>query len=104
GYDIALSSFGQNVRSANWIGIYNHKAADEGFQFFIHHNEFSMGTGQNALHQTLYINRTGPFRTATQSSYAQSNPQFLHQGLLGHPEYRQRFVDRVLTHLFNVGS
>jgi hypothetical protein len=78
--------------------VYNRVTADQGFQYFIHDNEHSMGTGG-----TGSIDRTGPFNNGNQNSYNHSNPQYLHQDLMFHPEYKQRFIDKVQEHMFNGG-
>jgi hypothetical protein len=103
GYDSGISQFlGDNLAN-NWFGIYNHTAADEGFQFFVHDNEHSLGAG-NGTHGTLSIDRTGPFNLGNQNNFAQANPQYLHQDLLGHPEYRQKFIDFVQKNFFDGGA
>ena len=43
GFDTGLSQFLGNNQANNWFGIYNHTTADQGFQFFIHDNEHSLG-------------------------------------------------------------
>jgi hypothetical protein len=103
GYDTGISQFLGNNLANNWFGIYNRKTADRGFQFFIHDNEHSLGAG-NPVHSTANIDRTGPFNLGNQSNYAQFNPQYLHQDLLGHPEYRQMFIDHVQKEYFNGGA
>jgi hypothetical protein len=62
-----------------------------------------LGAG-NPIHSTANIDRTGPFNLGNQSNYAQFNPQYLHQDLLGHPEYRQMFIDHVQKEYFNGGA
>jgi hypothetical protein len=99
GFDSGLSRFFQDNRPNNWFGVYNRETADRGFQFFIHDNEHSLGTDN-----TSQIDRTGPFNGGNQSSYLHSNPQFLHQDLLVHPEYWQRFTDHVQKYFFNGGA
>jgi len=104
GYDTGLSRFiGDNVAN-NWFGIYNRVTADEGFQFFMHDNEHSLGAEDGTLHGTQNIDRTGPFNNGNQNNYAQFNPQYLHQDLLASPEYKQLFIDRVQKFLFNGGA
>lgn len=98
GFDSGLSRFLGDNAPNNWFGVYNRLTADRGFQFFIHDNEHSMGTAGTAT-----IDRTGPFNNGNQNSYAHSNPQYLHQDLLFHPEYKQRFIDLVQKYFFNGG-
>ncbi len=102
GYDTGISQFLSNNYGNNWFGIYNRTTADRGFQFYVHDNEHSLGAG-SPEHSTLTIDRTGPFNNGNQSNYAQFNPQYLHQDLLGHPEYRQKFIDFVQENFFNGG-
>jgi hypothetical protein len=104
GYDTGISRFlGDNLAN-NWFGIYNRVAADQGFQFFVHDNEHSLGAEEPNVHGTQFIDRTGPFNNGNQNSYAQFNPQYLHQDLLASPEYKQLFIDRVQKFLFNGGA
>lgn len=102
GYDSGISQFLGDNKANNWFGIYNRVTADQGFQFYVHDNEHSLGAGYPD-HSTLTIDRTGPFNNGNQNSYAQQNPQYLHQDLLGHPEYRQKFIDFVQKNFFNDG-
>lgn len=103
GYDTGISQFLQDNFGNNWFGIYNRETADRGFQFYVHDNEHSLGAG-SPIHSTINIDRTGPFNNGNQSNYAQFNPQYLHQDLLGHPEYRQMFIDHVQKEYFNGGA
>lgn len=102
GYDSGLSRFLGDNQANNWYGVYNRVAADQGFQFFIHDNEHSLGAEGNT-HGTQFIDRTGPFNNGNQSNYAYFNPQYLHQDLLSHPEYRQRIIEKVQEYFFNGG-
>lgn len=79
GYDTGLSRFLGDDKANNWFGVYNRVTADQGFQFFIHDNEHSLGAESPNVHGTQFIDRTGPFNNGSQNSYAQFNPQFLHQ-------------------------
>jgi CotH kinase protein/Chitobiase/beta-hexosaminidase C-terminal domain/Lamin Tail Domain len=99
GFDSGLSRFLGDNAPNNWFGIYNRETADRGFQFFIHDNEHSLGANS-----TNTIDRTGPFNNGNQSSYWHSNPQYLHQDLMAHPEYKQRFIDHVQEYFFNGGA
>lgn len=102
GYDTGLSQFLGNERANNWFGIRNRVSGDRGFQFFMHDNEHSLGAA-NPTHGSANIDRTGPFFSANDRVFEQFNPQFLHQDLLGHPEYRQLFIDRVQAAMLNDG-
>lgn len=104
GYDSGISRFLQDNRANNWFGVYDHEDQDEGFQFFIHDNEHSLGAENPTVHGSQNIDRTGPFNNGNQSNFAQFNPAYLHQDLLAHPEYKQRFIDHVQKHFFNGGA
>ncbi len=90
--DSPLSNFLSNNRPNNWFGIYNRATADQGFQFFAHDAEHTLGTSGSR------DDRTGPFDIASGSenerTLAYSNPQFLHQHLMNHEAYRLKFADR----------
>jgi hypothetical protein len=102
GLDSGISRFLADDKGNNWYGIYNRVAADQGFQFFIHDNEHSLGA-DGIYHGSQFVDRTGPFNFGNQSVYAQFNPGFLHQDLLAHPEYRQRIIEKVQEYFFNGG-
>ncbi len=104
GYDTGLSRFLGDNAGNNWFGIYDRVAADEGFQFFIHDNEHSLGAESPNTHGSQTIDRTGPFNFGNQNNIAQFNPQYLHQDLLALPEYKQLFIDRVQKFMFNGGA
>ena len=103
GYDTGLSQFLGNERANNWFGIRNRVTGDQGFQFFMHDNEHSLGAAI-PIHGSMTIDRTGPFLSFNDGVFEQFNPQFLHQDLLSHPEYRQLFIDRVQSAMFNDGA
>jgi hypothetical protein len=62
----------------------------EGWQFVAHDSEHSM--------MNINEDRTGPLNVG--STLATFNPQWIHERLMAHPEYRLRFADRVQEHLF----
>lgn len=99
GYDVGLSQFLGNNIGNNWQGVYNRVTADQGFQFFMHDNEHSLGTNN-----TDDIDRTGPFNTPNQNSFEYFNPHYLHEDLLASAEYRLAFADRVRPHFFDGGA
>jgi hypothetical protein len=76
----------------NFYGMYN-RANPDGFKFFRHDAEHTLFE--------LHENRTGPYPAGSQAEYF--NPQWLHQRLVAHPEYRMRFADRAHEHFFNDG-
>ncbi len=103
--DTGISAFFGNLRANNWFGIRNRETGDEGFQFFLHDNEHSLGAGElvGTLHGTFDIDRTGPFSSPYEDVFEYFNPVFLHQDLLVHREYQQRFIDRVQELMFDDG-
>ena len=82
----------------NFFGI-RERAGEQGFTWFAHDSEHSLfstssfGAGRN---------RTGPFPAGDQFQF--SNPQWLHQQLMGSNEYRLRFADLAQRHLFGNGT
>ncbi|MCA9259397.1 MAG: chitobiase/beta-hexosaminidase C-terminal domain-containing protein, partial [Planctomycetales bacterium] len=102
GFDSGISRFLGDNEANNWYGVYNRVAADQGFQFFIHDNEHALGT-DGSVHGSTYIDRTGPFNNGNQSNFRYFNPQYLHQDLLVHPAYRQRF-NEIAEELFSTGG
>ena len=93
--DAPISNFLGNASPNNWYGVYNHTTQDQGFQFFAHDSEHTI------LTDNLNTNRNGPFPAG--DTFDKSNPQWIHQKLMSHPEYRMRFADRVQELLFNDG-
>ena len=73
------------TQANNWFGIYNRVAADQGFQFFIHDNEHSLGADVPGPRHRRTSTAPGRSTTATRTTIAQFNPQYLHQDLLAHP-------------------
>ncbi len=88
--DAPISNFLSNTRTNNWYGIRN-RGGEEGFRFFVHDAEHIMSRGMTS--------RTGPYQCGDQFRY--SNPQWIHQELMAHPEYCMRFADRAHKYLFN---
>ena len=72
GRDSGLSEFLGNNAGNNWFGLRNRLTNDEGFQFFIHDNEHSMGAAN-----TDNNDRTGPFNTPNQDNFEFSNPGYM---------------------------
>ncbi len=97
-----------NLLSNNWVALRNRETNDQGWQFFVHDNEHSMGINRgvqiNGVTQPTHQDRTGPFNEGLQDSFNFSSPPFLHQDLLVHPEYRVRWQDRVQRHFFQQGA
>jgi len=98
GTDNSVSSF--IGPSNNWFGIRDSLEDEQGFSFFLHDTEHSLGIGRwrfnNRMDSTLGSGQRGNFD--------RSNPQFLHFDLAsGTEEYRLRFADRAHAALFNNG-
>ncbi|MBN1818400.1 MAG: lamin tail domain-containing protein [Sedimentisphaerales bacterium] len=92
-YDAPLSNFLGNRRPNNYYAIYNRNHPD-GWKFFSHDAEHSLFLGWD---------RTGPWMHPDLERYLYFNPQWLHQQLTAHPEYRVRFGDRMHKYFFNNG-
>ncbi len=75
-----------NLATNNWIGMRDRKG-DQGFSFFIHDAEFSLFPGPGS--ESKPHDRTGPF--AVGDEFDRSNPQWIHQQLMGSEQYRLRF-------------
>ncbi|UCD52880.1 MAG: chitobiase/beta-hexosaminidase C-terminal domain-containing protein [Phycisphaerales bacterium] len=92
-FDAPVSNFFGNSIPNNFYGLYN-RANPDGFKFFRHDSEHTLFE--------LYENRTGPYPAGQQAELF--NPQWLHQRLVAHGEYRMRFADRAYEHFFNDGA
>ncbi|MCK4999470.1 MAG: lamin tail domain-containing protein, partial [Anaerohalosphaera sp.] len=79
----------------NFYAIRNRKSESRhGWQFFAYDSEHSMlSTG---------IDRTGWFSAG--SAIEHFNPQWLHQKMMVHSEYRMRFADQAQKYFFNDGA
>ena len=93
--DAPLSAFLRYRKANNWHCLY-HPTLTQGFKFFCHDGEHTMDV-PTAVH-----NRTGPFVAGSQNQ-TYSNPEWIHQNLVGNAEYRLLFADRVHRHFFNGG-
>ncbi|MFC1793196.1 lamin tail domain-containing protein [Planctomycetota bacterium] len=92
--DGPVSNFLNNNSPNNYYGIYNRKNPD-GFKFFRHDGEHTIGV------LNWCYDRTGPYSAGRQ--FQDFNPQWLHQQLAVHPEYRVRMGDRAHKYFFNNG-
>ncbi len=80
-------------RPNNYFGVYNRLTPD-GYKFFEHDSEHSLGTGEN--------NMVSPFTRS--SSLNDFNPHTLHERLASQNlEYRMTFADRVARYCYNDG-
>ena len=80
-------------RPNNYFGIYN-RVDPDGYKFFEHDSEHSLGTGEN--------NMVSPFTRS--SSLTDFNPHTLHERLASdNLEYRMLFSDRVAGYCYNGG-
>lgn len=95
--DGTLSSFLNNNLPNNWFSIRNRRG-EEGFRFFVHDNEFTLGSAYSEA------DRTGPYIGSNQGNFLYANPQWIHQDLMASSAYRQRFADRVQKHFFRGGA
>ncbi|MBN2132607.1 MAG: lamin tail domain-containing protein [Sedimentisphaerales bacterium] len=82
----------------NFFAVRNRRVeARDGWKFFAYDNEHSLGVLRG-----LYDDRTGPVSAGQSRDHF--NPQWLHQKLMAHPEYRMRFADHTQKHFFNGGA
>ncbi|MBN1895281.1 CotH kinase family protein, partial [bacterium] len=95
-FDAPISDFRSNRQPNNFYAIYN-RVSPDGFKYFRHDAEHIMNVGRG-----VEIDRTGPYPAGQYQG--EFNPQWLHQELCEHPEYRLRFADRVYKHFFNGGA
>jgi len=93
-FDGPISNFLGNNSPNNFYGIYNRKNPD-GFKFFRHDAEHSL------FDRDWGYDRTGPFPAGQQ--FQHFNPQWLHQQLVAHPEYRMRLADRAHKYFLDGG-
>ena len=99
--DSPVTRFGSNNVPNNMYAIYN-RESPSGFKMFVHDAEHTMLLGDiHGFGDELFTNRTGPFSAGQDRDY--SNPQWLHQRLVSHPEYRMRFADLAHQAFFNSG-
>ncbi len=81
----------------NFFAVRNRRAdARDGWKFFAYDCEHSLGVLRG-----LNDDRTGPVSAGQSRSHF--NPQWLHQKLMAHPEYRLQFADHAHKHFFNNG-
>lgn len=91
--DAPVSNFLSNTSPNNYYTICRRNGR-EGFRFFQHDSEHTL--------LNVSENRTGPYPAG--NSFDKSNPQYLHQRLIEHPQYRARFADHVSKSFFNDGA
>jgi len=85
-------------RANNFFAIRNRRTeARQGWKFFAYDCEHSLG-----VRTGLYDDRTA--MVSAGQSRAHFNPQWLHQKLMVHPEYRMQFADQTYKHFFNDGA
>jgi hypothetical protein len=96
--DSPVSNFLGNAQPNNVIAIYN-RNGQEGFKFLVHDNEHTFQPANDLVGGDA--NRTLNFTAG--DTFEKSNPQWIHQQLMAHPEYRQKFADRVQQLFFNGG-
>lgn len=95
--DGTLSSFLSNNLPNNWFALRN-RGGEQGFRFFVHDNEFTLGSAY------AEEDRTGPYVGSNQGNFLYANPQWIHQDLMARAAYRRRFADRVQKHFFRDGA
>jgi hypothetical protein len=99
--DSPVTRFGSNNVPNNVYTLINRNSPD-GFKTFVHDAEHTMLIGNiHGFGDELYTDRTGPFPAGRDRDF--SNPQWIHQQLVAHPEYRMKFADRAHLAFFNDG-
>jgi len=85
-------------RANNFFAIRDRRTdARAGWKFFAYDCEHSLGVLRG-----LHDDRTGSVIAGQSRSHF--NPQWLHQKMAAHPEYRMKFADHVHRHFFNNGA
>jgi len=82
----------------NFFAAYNRENPD-GFKFFEHDSEHSLGTGENNMVQPLLENWS-----SIASQQNKFGPHWLHEQLCANEEYKLRFADRIYKAFFNDGA
>jgi hypothetical protein len=85
----------QGTSVNNVYALYN-RVTPDGFKFLVHDNEWGLVASQASADRTTI--------TTVGSTFAQFNPQWLHQQLAAQPEYRIRFADMVQKYFYNGGA
>ncbi|MXW14333.1 MAG: T9SS type A sorting domain-containing protein [Rhodothermaceae bacterium] len=83
----------------NWIGMRDRKG-NRGFVFFVHDAEFTLFPGPGT--ESKPHDRTGPFSVGDE--FERSNPQWIHQQLMGAGHYRLRFAELAHQHFSREGA
>lgn len=109
-FDAPMSTFLSNA-SNNWFGMMD-RTSNRGFVFFAHDHEHGMATDTDGRSD----NRVGPwggagtngfnqgmYNTNNLSTYAKSNPAYMHENLAFSLEYRVKFGDRAHRLFYNDG-
>jgi hypothetical protein len=91
--------------SFNWERPNNFRALrrrglTDPFHFFVHDGESSMVAPEWSNNRANAVNLTSPNRT----NFTYSNPEWIHEDLMAHPEYRTVFWDEAQRLLFNGGA
>ena len=86
-------------RPNNFYGIYNRENPD-GFKWFMHDAEHSLGTGVTDLVNPLTIEHNN----FNERNFNYFNPHWLHEKLTFNAEYRRQFADRVHELFANDGA
>ncbi len=90
--------------SFNWERPNNFRAVRrrglaEPWHFFVHDGESSMMAPEWFSNRANAVNLTSPNR----ANFAYSNPEWIHEDLMAHPDYRAAFWDEAQRLLFNDG-
>jgi hypothetical protein len=115
-FDGPISSWYGDRIPNNFFGLYN-RVNPDGFKYFRHDGEHTLGIISNCTVGDTSRDRTGPYTASDLMNFIEGcpvqpwasqicigfNPQTIHQYLTVHPEYKLHFADRVQKFFFNNG-
>ncbi len=86
-------------RPNNFFGIYN-RVQPDGFKWFEHDSEHSLGTGEQNMVSPLVTEHP----SFDPTNLTHFNPHWLHEKLMENEHYRLRFLDRAVRHFAPGGA
>ena len=88
-----------NWERPNNFRVIRRRTLADPFHFFVHDGESSMLAPEWSNNRANAVNLTSPNR----ANFTYSNPEWIHEDLMAHPEYRTMFWDEAHRLLFNDG-
>ncbi len=102
--DACLSGFLSFNTPNNWFGMRD-RLGNRGFVFLNHDAEHTLkASSWSGSRAPAATDQTGPFGGTNQTLFLYSNPQWMHEELMNHPEYKLRYADHIRRHFFNGGA